>query len=241
MARTTAARWGAVRNCLRPLHRLAGRRKRRSCSADQQRRDPRVDRSHRIHAARSAANSGLAAGADPGQFSGFPARWARVRRLYHRGPVHCALLATSILLEKLVHLAGGGGRRDSLGDSRRGAPTRRLRAARGCLRILLLQLELQDYAADIHIWMRLLRATPPSVLWLGHADSVVQNNLRREAAQRGIGAERLVFAPREPMADYLARHRHADLFLDTLPYNAVGTAYHALLAGLPVLTCAGET
>src|SRR5579871_225763 len=91
------------------------------------------------------------------------------------------------------------------------------------------------------VWMRLLRATPRSVLWLGYADGAVQNNLRREAAQRGIGAERLVFAPREPMASYLARHRHADLFLDTLPYNAVGTAYHALLADLPVLTCAGET
>jgi protein O-GlcNAc transferase len=91
------------------------------------------------------------------------------------------------------------------------------------------------------VWMRLLRAMPRSVLWLGHAGSAVQNNLRREAGQRSIGAERLVFAPREPMADYLARHRHADLFLDTLPYNAVGTAYHALLAGLPVLTCAGET
>jgi len=91
------------------------------------------------------------------------------------------------------------------------------------------------------IWMRLLRANPRSVLWLGHADNAVQNNLRREAAQRDIGAERLVFAPREPMADYLARHQHADLFLDTLPYNGVGTAYHALLAGLPVLTCARET
>jgi protein O-GlcNAc transferase len=91
------------------------------------------------------------------------------------------------------------------------------------------------------IWMRLLRANPQSVLWLGHADSAVQNNLRREAAQRGIRPVRLIFAPREPMADYLARHRHADLFLDTLPYNAVGTAYHALLAGLPVVTCAGET
>ena len=91
------------------------------------------------------------------------------------------------------------------------------------------------------VWMRLLRANPHSVLWLGAADSAVQNNLRREAAQRGIGAERIVFAAREPMSDYLARHRHADLFLDTLPYNAVGTAYHALLAGLPVLTCAGET
>ena len=91
------------------------------------------------------------------------------------------------------------------------------------------------------VWMRLLRPKPHSVLWLGVADSAVQDNLRREAAQRGISPARLVFAPREPMADYLARHRHADLFLDTLPYNAVGTAYHALLAGLPVLTCAGET
>jgi protein O-GlcNAc transferase len=92
-----------------------------------------------------------------------------------------------------------------------------------------------------NVWMGLLRASPRSVLWLGAADSVVQDNLRREAVQRGVSPERLVFAPREPMADYLARHRHADLFLDTLPYNAVGTAYHALLTGLPVLTCAGET
>jgi len=91
------------------------------------------------------------------------------------------------------------------------------------------------------VWMRLLRANPQSVLWLGFAGSAVEDNLRREAAERGIGPERLVFAPREPMAGYLARHRHADLFLDTLPYNACGTAYHALLAGLPVLTCAGET
>lgn len=91
------------------------------------------------------------------------------------------------------------------------------------------------------VWMRLLQACPHSVLWLGAADSVVQDNLRREAEQRGVSPERLVFAPREPMSDYLARHRHADLFLDTIPYNAVGTAYHALLAGVPVLTCAGET
>jgi predicted O-linked N-acetylglucosamine transferase (SPINDLY family) len=92
-----------------------------------------------------------------------------------------------------------------------------------------------------NVWMDLLRAIPHSVLWLGLAGSAVRDNLRREAAQRGISPDRLVFAPREPMAGYLARHRHADLFLDTIPYNAVGTAYHALLAGLPVLTCAGET
>jgi len=91
------------------------------------------------------------------------------------------------------------------------------------------------------VWMRLLQAVPDSVLWLANAGSAVQANLRRETAQRGVSPERLVFAPHEPMADYLARHQHADLFLDTLPYNAVGTAYHALLGGLPVLTCAGET
>ena len=91
------------------------------------------------------------------------------------------------------------------------------------------------------VWMRLLRATPHSLLWLAAAGLVVQGNLRREASQRGVSPERLVFAPREPMGGYLARHQRADLFLDTLPYNGVGTAYHALLAGLPVLTTAGET
>ena len=91
------------------------------------------------------------------------------------------------------------------------------------------------------VWMRLLRATPASVLWLAACGAVIQENLRREASERGVSLERLVFAPREPMASYLARHRCADLFLDTLPYNGVGTAYHSLAAGLPVLTCAGET
>jgi protein O-GlcNAc transferase len=91
------------------------------------------------------------------------------------------------------------------------------------------------------IWARLLRAVPGSVLWLAGAGEAVTENLRREARLRGLGPDRLVFAARDPMADYLGRHRHADLFLDTRPYNATGTAYHALLAGLPVLTCAGET
>jgi predicted O-linked N-acetylglucosamine transferase (SPINDLY family) len=92
-----------------------------------------------------------------------------------------------------------------------------------------------------NVWMRLLQTIPSSVLWLGAGEAATQTNLRREAAQRGVIPERLLFAPHEPMTGYLARHRHADLFPDTLPYNAVGTAYHALLAGLPVLTCAGET
>jgi predicted O-linked N-acetylglucosamine transferase (SPINDLY family) len=95
--------------------------------------------------------------------------------------------------------------------------------------------------AFFDIWARLLCAIPGSVLWLADAAQTVKHNLVREAAARGVAAERLVFAPRLPrLADHLARHRLADLFLDTLPYNAHTTASDALWAGLPVLTCAGE-
>jgi predicted O-linked N-acetylglucosamine transferase (SPINDLY family) len=43
------------------------------------------------------------------------------------------------------------------------------------------------------------------------------------------------------LSDHLARHRLADLFLDTLPYNAHTTGSDALWAGLPILTCIGES
>jgi len=95
--------------------------------------------------------------------------------------------------------------------------------------------------AIFDIWMRLLQSVPGSVLWLFEANDYVKENLRREAADRGISAERLVFAPRMPLPRHLARHCLADLFLDTLPINAHTTASDALWAGLPVLTCAGET
>ena len=91
------------------------------------------------------------------------------------------------------------------------------------------------------VWMRLLAAVPGSVLWLLQANDAVKANLRREAAFRGIDPDRLVFAPRQALPDHLARHRRADLFLDTLPYNAHTTASDALWAGLPVLTCTGQT
>jgi len=91
------------------------------------------------------------------------------------------------------------------------------------------------------IWMRLLAATPGSVLWLAEPNRLVPGNLRREAARRGVAPERLVFSTYVPTEDHFARHRLADLFLDTLPYNACTTAYDALWAGLPVLTCAGAT
>jgi predicted O-linked N-acetylglucosamine transferase (SPINDLY family) len=90
------------------------------------------------------------------------------------------------------------------------------------------------------VWMRLLAAVPGSVLWLLQDNAGAETNLRREAAARGVDPTRLVFAGRMKLDDHLARHRLADLFLDTLPYNAHTTASDALWAGLPVLTCRGN-
>jgi protein O-GlcNAc transferase len=92
------------------------------------------------------------------------------------------------------------------------------------------------------IWMRLVTSVEGSVLWLSAADADGAENLRREAAVRGVDPERLVFAPHlESHAEHLARIALADLFLDTIPFNAHTTANDALWAGLPVLTCAGTT
>jgi protein O-GlcNAc transferase len=91
------------------------------------------------------------------------------------------------------------------------------------------------------IWMRLLRGTDNSVLWLITGNAKAAANLRLEAEKRGIAPERLFFAPKASVAEHLARHRLADLCLDTLPYNAHTTASDALWAGLPVLTCLGDT
>jgi protein O-GlcNAc transferase len=95
--------------------------------------------------------------------------------------------------------------------------------------------------AFFDIWMRLLRSVPDSVLWLLEANELVKGNLRSEAEKRGVDSGRLIFAPVVPSAAHLERHRHADLFLDTLPCNAHTTASDALWAGLPVLTCSGDT
>jgi protein O-GlcNAc transferase len=91
------------------------------------------------------------------------------------------------------------------------------------------------------IWMRLLDAVPDSVLWLLQDNAAAARNLRREAQRHGVASDRLVFAPRKKLDEHLARQRRADLFLDTLPYNAHTTAGDALWAGLPVLTCVGST
>jgi predicted O-linked N-acetylglucosamine transferase (SPINDLY family) len=88
-------------------------------------------------------------------------------------------------------------------------------------------------------WARILRQVEGSALWLLADNPSATRNLRREAAQRGIEAQRLVFAERVPGAEHLARHRAADLFIDTVPYNAHTTASDALWAGLPLLTLQG--
>jgi predicted O-linked N-acetylglucosamine transferase (SPINDLY family) len=90
------------------------------------------------------------------------------------------------------------------------------------------------------VWMRLLQRVPGSVLWLLADNPTVEGNLSMEAEGRGVDAARLIFAPRIPYADYLARYRLADLCLDTLPFNAGTTASDALWAGLPLVTCTGE-
>jgi predicted O-linked N-acetylglucosamine transferase (SPINDLY family) len=89
-------------------------------------------------------------------------------------------------------------------------------------------------------WMRVLKAVPGSVLLLYANHEAAETNLRAHAVRHGVVADRLVFGARLPPAQYLARFRAADLFLDTLPYNAGTTASDALWAGLPVLTLTGE-
>ena len=91
------------------------------------------------------------------------------------------------------------------------------------------------------VWMRLLSNVAGSVLWLLADNAGAERNLRREAAAHGIDPARLIFAPRLALAEHLARQRLADLFLDTMPINAHTTASDALWAGLPVVTCRGNS
>ena len=91
------------------------------------------------------------------------------------------------------------------------------------------------------VWMRLLRSVEGSVLWLAMAHPPAIAHLRREAAARGVNPARLIFAPQVDISEHLARQRHADLFLDTIPFNAVTTATDALWMGVPLLTCLGKT
>jgi len=90
-------------------------------------------------------------------------------------------------------------------------------------------------------WMRVLEAVPQSVLWLLDTNVWAVENLRKAAVTHGVAEERLIFAPRLPLAEHLGRYRLADLALDTLPYTSHTTASDALWAGCPLVTCVGET
>jgi predicted O-linked N-acetylglucosamine transferase (SPINDLY family) len=90
-------------------------------------------------------------------------------------------------------------------------------------------------------WLAILARVPGSVLWLLTGGEVANAKLRDHAAARGIAAERIVFAPKAPNAQHLARYPLADLFLDTMPYGAHTTASDALWCGVPVLTCSGRS
>jgi len=93
---------------------------------------------------------------------------------------------------------------------------------------------------EFDIWMRLLNEVDGSVLWLLKANEWAEQNLRKEAEQRGVDSSRLVFAGMVTHAEHLARHRHADLFVDTFNCNAHTTASDALWGGLPVVTKQGK-
>ncbi len=91
-------------------------------------------------------------------------------------------------------------------------------------------------------WMGILKAVENSVLWLSENNPIADKNLQMEAEKKGVNSSRLIFAKRVPLEeDHLARHKLADLFLDTLPYNAHTTCSDALWAGLPVLTLIGQS
>lgn len=95
---------------------------------------------------------------------------------------------------------------------------------------------------SFEVWMNILKRVEGSVLWLMKLNDAAETNLRREAENRGVSAERLIFATRVPaIEDHLARYRLAGLFLDTHPYNAHTTASDALRSGLPVLTLTGHS
>ena len=145
--------------------------------------------------------------------------------------------------EKIVHLPGCYHANDT---TRRISPETPTRSSLGLpehgVVFCCFNLSYKIAAAMFDVWMRLLKQVHGSVLWLSKMNDLAQANLRREAAARGVAPDRLIFAPFvERIDDHLARQRAADLFLDTLPYNAHSTACDALFAGLPVVTCAGTS
>ena len=99
--------------------------------------------------------------------------------------------------------------------------------------------KITPYVFDI--WMRLLKRIDGSVLWLIKDSDIGVNNLKKEAQKRGVEPDRIIFADKMSNAEHLARHRLADLFIDTFPYTAHTTCSDALWSSLPVVTRIGQS
>ena len=95
-------------------------------------------------------------------------------------------------------------------------------------------------SSEFDIWMRLLNKVEGSVLWLRPSNKWAELNIKKEAQKRKVDPERIVFAGKVPMDEHLARHKLADLFIDTFAFNAHSTATEALWAGLPIVTKTGQ-
>ena len=91
------------------------------------------------------------------------------------------------------------------------------------------------------IWIKLLKNKKDSVLWLLEDNEISLKNLKAAASLEGVEPSRIIFAKRAPLADHLARHKVADLFLDTFPYTAHTTGSDSLRSGVPILTCKGDS
>jgi protein O-GlcNAc transferase len=94
--------------------------------------------------------------------------------------------------------------------------------------------------SEFDIWMQVMLQVPNSVLWLRKPNKWAESSLVKEAAKRGVDAKRIIFADKVNISDHLARHKLADLFLDTFNMNAHATAIDALWAGLPIVSKLGE-
>ena len=143
--------------------------------------------------------------------------------------------------EKLIYLPHCYQANDDTREIAQPAPTRReLGLPQNAFVFCCFNNSYKITAVEFDVWMRLLGSIEGSVLWLLKSSPLAEQNLRKEAGRRHIDPDRLVFAERAPQALHLARHCHADLFLDTFVYNAHTTASDALWAGLPLVTVAGK-
>jgi len=95
--------------------------------------------------------------------------------------------------------------------------------------------------AIFNLWMNILKKVDGSILWLLEEDAVANNNLKKEAINKGVSSDRIIFSKRIDIKEHLSRISIADLFLDTFPYNAHTTASDSLWAGVPILTYQGQS